>query len=193
MAEEGIHAVLFVLSTRTRMSQEEESTLKTLQCIFDSKILDYLIVVFTGGDELEADGQTLDDYLRDGCPEFLTRALRICRGRKVLFNNRTTDKDKKVKQIKQLLAHVADVRNQNGGKPYTDQMHHQIKESKKRAAEAEASQNLTLERLKENSEAHVRALRELREAHMPVQPPRDVPVFHPFPQFRAPPPGCNIM
>ena len=48
-------------------------------------------------------------------------------------------------------------------------------------------------RLKENSEAHVRALRELREAHMPVQPPRDVPVFHPFPQFRAPPPGCNIM
>ena len=58
------------------------------------------------------------------------RALRICRGRKVLFNNRTTDKDKKVKQIKQLLAHVADVRNQNGGKPYTDQMHHQIKVEK---------------------------------------------------------------
>ena len=75
MAEEGIHAVLFVLSTRTRISQEEESTLKTLQCIFDSKILDYLIVVFTGGDELEADGQTLDDYLRDGCPEFLTVCL----------------------------------------------------------------------------------------------------------------------
>ncbi|CAA7045261.1 unnamed protein product [Microthlaspi erraticum] len=53
MAEEGIHAVLLVLSVRARVSQEEESTLNTLQCIFDSKILDYFIVVFTGGDDLE--------------------------------------------------------------------------------------------------------------------------------------------
>ena len=69
--EGGIHAVLFVLSTRNRVSQEEESTFNTLQCIFESKILDYFIVVFTGGDNLEEDDQTLDDYLRENCPEFL--------------------------------------------------------------------------------------------------------------------------
>jgi len=72
MAEEGIHAVLFVLSITNRISQREEFTFNTLQQIFDDKILDYFIVVFTGGDELEADNQTLDDYLREGCPEFLT-------------------------------------------------------------------------------------------------------------------------
>lgn len=75
MAEEGIHAVLFVLSTKSRISQEEESTLNTLQRIFECKILDYFIVVFTGGDELEDEGQTLDDYLLDSCPEFLTVCL----------------------------------------------------------------------------------------------------------------------
>jgi len=72
MAEEGIHAVLLVLSARGRISKEEESTVNTLQCIFGSQILDYCIVVFTGGDDLEEDDQTLDDYFRAGCPEFLT-------------------------------------------------------------------------------------------------------------------------
>lgn len=71
MVEEGIHAVLFVLSTRNRVSEEEESTLNSLQSIFESRILDYFIVVFTGGDDLEEDNQTLDDYLSHNCPEFL--------------------------------------------------------------------------------------------------------------------------
>ena len=53
--------------------------------------------------------------------------LRLCRGRKVLFDNRTMDNDKKAKQFNQLLAHVADVANQTGGKPYTDNMHRKIK------------------------------------------------------------------
>ncbi|KAF8105155.1 hypothetical protein N665_0162s0034 [Sinapis alba] len=125
LVEGGIHAVLLVLSARARLSMEEESTLNTLQCIFDSKILDYLIVVFTGGDDFE-ENETLDDYL-DGCPEFLTSALRLCGGRKVLFNNRTTDEKKKTEQLKQLMAHVADVGIQTGGIPYTYKMHLKIK------------------------------------------------------------------
>ncbi|XP_002893789.2 immune-associated nucleotide-binding protein 1 [Arabidopsis lyrata subsp. lyrata] len=127
MAEEGIHAVLFVLSITNRISQREEFTFNILQHIFDDKILDYFIVVFTGRDELEADNQTLDDYLREGCPEFLTRVLKLCGGRKVLFNNKTKDKGKRTKQLKQLLAHVTDIRKQNGGIPYTENMHRKIK------------------------------------------------------------------
>jgi GTP-binding protein EngB required for normal cell division len=137
MAEEGIHAVLFVLSAKNRISQEEESTLNTLQRIFESKILDYFIVVFTGGDELEADEQTLDDYLREGCPEFLTKVLRLCGGRKVLLNNRTEDGVKKAEQLKLLLSHVADVGKQNDGKPYTDKMHRKIKEENDKLREQE--------------------------------------------------------
>uniref|UniRef100_A0A1J3GIG1 AIG1-type G domain-containing protein n=2 Tax=Noccaea caerulescens TaxID=107243 RepID=A0A1J3GIG1_NOCCA len=220
MAKEGIHAMLFVISARNRITQEEESTINTLKCIFGSKIFDYLIVVFTGGDEFEAEDLTLDAYLRDGCPEFLMNVLRLCGGRKVLFNNRTTDEVKKVKQLKQLLDHVADVGYQNGHKPYTNQMHCQIKEecdrlrqqqrkveSEKFAAKAaEMKKDLELEydekmrrmaqilekKLKINSDAHVRAMRGVREA-LPIRPPGNVPVFHPFPQFRAPPPQCSIM
>lgn len=58
------------------------------------------------------------------------RVLKLCGGRMVLFNNRTNNKDKKAEQLKQLLAHVADVGKQNGGKPYTDPMHREIKVNK---------------------------------------------------------------
>lgn len=55
------------------------------------------------------------------------RVLRLCGGRKVLFNNMTKDKVKNAKQVKQLLAHVAAIEKNNGGKPYSNQMHRNIK------------------------------------------------------------------
>ena len=55
------------------------------------------------------------------------KIFRLCRGRKVLFDNKTRDNDKKAKQLNQLLAHVADVANETGGKPYTDNMHRKLK------------------------------------------------------------------
>jgi molecular chaperone DnaK (HSP70) len=104
----------------------------------------------------------------------------------------TKDKVKNAKQVKQLLAHVEAIEKNNGGKPYTNQMHRMIKEkgdklreqqrkvkSKKLASEIEVmKQDLELEhdekmrrmtqllerRLKQNSEAHERAMREMREA-----------------------------
>lgn len=58
-----------VFSTRTRFSQEEESAILSLQTLFGSKIFDYMIVVFTGGDDFEENDETLDDYLGRDCPE----------------------------------------------------------------------------------------------------------------------------
>ena len=71
LAEGGIHAVLLVLSARTRITQEEENTLRTLQALFGSQILDYVVVVFTGGDVLEECKETLEDYLGRDCPTFI--------------------------------------------------------------------------------------------------------------------------
>ena len=68
MAKDGIHAVLVVLSVRTRFSKEEEAALRSLQSLFGKKINDYMIVVFTGGDELEENDETLEDYLGRECP-----------------------------------------------------------------------------------------------------------------------------
>jgi hypothetical protein len=77
LAKDGIHAVLVVFSVRTRFSQEEEAALRSLQTLFGSRIVDYMIVVFTGGDELEEDDETLEDYLGRECPEPLKVLIKL--------------------------------------------------------------------------------------------------------------------
>ncbi|CAE5959183.1 unnamed protein product [Arabidopsis arenosa] len=131
LAEGGLHVVVLVLSVRTRITQEEENTLSTLLVLFGTEILDYLIVLFTGGDELEANNQTLDDYFYQGCPDFLKTVLDLCGDRKVMFNNMTKDKRKKVEQVQQFLALVAKVEEHNDRKPFKGKMYREIKNETK--------------------------------------------------------------
>ncbi|KAG2331345.1 hypothetical protein Bca4012_019067 [Brassica carinata] len=153
LAEGGIHAAVLVLSARTRFSKEEEMVLSTLQVLFGSKIVDYLIIIFSAGDVLDYDGVTLEEYLED-CPDYLKRVLILCGQRMTLFDNRTKDPAKKMKQVHELLNLIDLVRKQNSNKPYTDEMYHKIKEEndrhKKEQEELEA---------KGHSEEEIEALR----------------------------------
>ncbi|KAK4365707.1 hypothetical protein RND71_013587 [Anisodus tanguticus] len=118
LAKDGIHAVLLILSVRTRFSREDEATVQIFLELFGSKISDYMIVVFTGGDELEGSDEILVQYL-DCCPEPLKETLVKCGNRQVLFDNKTEDPLKKAEQLRNLLVHVNLVVEKNGGKPYT--------------------------------------------------------------------------
>ncbi|TKY65892.1 putative PHLOEM protein 2 A3 [Spatholobus suberectus] len=106
MAKDGIHAILMVFSIRTQFSEEEEATFLTLQALFGHKIVDYMIVVFTGGDELEENEETLDDYIGHECPQPFKDILILCGNRKVLFDNKTKDEKKRLGQVQQLLSLV---------------------------------------------------------------------------------------
>ncbi|XP_076901523.1 immune-associated nucleotide-binding protein 9-like [Bidens hawaiensis] len=121
MARDGIHAVLVVLSVRNRFSKEEESAISSLRTLFGSKINDYMIVVFTGGDELEENEQTLKEFLED-CPESLKETLSQCGDRCAVFDNRTKDQRKKMLQVQELLSLVNMVLTKTNGKPYTDEI-----------------------------------------------------------------------
>lgn len=127
LAKDGVHAVLVVFSVRTRFSKEEEAALHSLQTLFGSKIIDYMIVVFTGGDELEDNDETLEDYLGRECPEPLKQTLLLCQNRLVLFDNKTKDEAKKYEQVQKLLSLVNSVILQNGGQPYTDELFMELK------------------------------------------------------------------
>ncbi|KAF8025489.1 hypothetical protein BT93_F2355 [Corymbia citriodora subsp. variegata] len=127
LAKDGIHAVLVVFSVRTRFSEEEEAALRSLRTLFGSKIIDYMIVVFTGGDELEDNDETLEDYLGRECPQPLKDILLLCENRKVLFDNKTKDETKRIGQVYHLLSLVNTVMVQNDGKPYTDDLFVEMK------------------------------------------------------------------
>lgn len=46
-----------------RFTTEEVAAISSLETLFGPEVLKYAIVLFTGGDELEEDETTLDDYL----------------------------------------------------------------------------------------------------------------------------------
>ncbi|KAI3900921.1 hypothetical protein MKW98_026488 [Papaver atlanticum] len=110
LAQNGIDGFLLVCSIRSRFSTEEESVLQCLSKIFGQNIINYMIVVFTGGDELE---MTFEDYLSE-CPPSLQRVLHLCRYRVVLFDNKTEEETQCKCQIQQLIAHINTVADENG-------------------------------------------------------------------------------
>lgn len=123
LADGQIHAFLLVLSARNRFTEEEEAVVSTLKSVFGNNIMDYMILVFTGGDELEYNDETLDEVLSYQSPKALKEILAKCKNRKVLFDNKTKDENKKAQQVQELLSLVNNVRVQNGGKPYTKELY----------------------------------------------------------------------
>ncbi|PWA57767.1 P-loop containing nucleoside triphosphate hydrolase [Artemisia annua] len=130
MAKDGLHAVLVVFSICSRFSEEENAVISSLVALFGTKIYDYVIIVFTGGDELEDDGKSLDDFLRDS-PDALKEILCLCGDRRVLFDNKTKDQTKKAGQVQQLLSCVKTVLEKNGGEPYTNEMFTELQKKHK--------------------------------------------------------------
>ncbi|ESQ33407.1 hypothetical protein EUTSA_v10008274mg [Eutrema salsugineum] len=126
LAEGGIHAAVLVLSARNQITQEEENTLSTLQALFGSEILPYVIVVFTGGDVLEENNETLEEFLRRDCPPFIREVMKRSGNRMVLFDNKSHDDDKKAEQVHKLLSLVDKIRRTNHGQAYTDDAYHEI-------------------------------------------------------------------
>nr|GLL32645.1 immune-associated nucleotide-binding protein 9-like [Ipomoea trifida]GMD11174.1 immune-associated nucleotide-binding protein 9 [Ipomoea batatas] len=147
MAKDGIHAVLVVFSVRTRFSREEEAAVQSLCDFFGSKLADYMIVVFTGGDDLEENEETLEDYLGRDCPEPLKEVLKKCGNRRVLFDNKTRDASKKAKQVRELLSLVNIVVERNCGIAYTDEIFSNLRDGavrlRNQTAEVESSNGYT--------------------------------------------------
>lgn len=125
LAKDGIHAVIMVFSIRSRFSEGEETTLERLQMFFGERIVDYMVLVFTGGDDLEED-ETFTEYL-SRVPAPVQNIIQMCKNRVVLFNNKTKDKVDKNAQVQQLMSCVDSVIANNGGKPFSDEIFRELK------------------------------------------------------------------
>ncbi|KAI3964262.1 hypothetical protein MKW92_037175 [Papaver armeniacum] len=113
LAKDGIHGFILVCSIRTRFTIEEEGVILSLGKIFGEKIFDYMVVVFTGGDELE---MTIQEFLST-CPSSLQTVLQLCKNRVVLFDNRTKEEDQRKNQVQQLMKCIGKIGDENG-QPY---------------------------------------------------------------------------
>ncbi|KAG0628226.1 hypothetical protein M758_1G010700 [Ceratodon purpureus] len=172
LAKDGVHALLLVLSVRNRFTDEEIAAVESLQTIFGEKVVNYMVVVFTGGDDLEED-ETLEEFLDNGAPTYLREFLKKCDNRMALFDNKTKDKTKQIRQTGDLLRVIDDMLLKNGGSPYANELFKEAQElafkseqeKKKLAARAAPGQNLQdIKRDLENTYAEqFKQLREMVE------------------------------
>ncbi|KAJ9559747.1 hypothetical protein OSB04_004907 [Centaurea solstitialis] len=126
LAVDGVHAFLVVLSVFNLSFDKEKTAISSLQQLFGKQICDYMIVVFTGGDELEEDGKTLEDFLYD-CPQSLKEILCLCGNRCVFFDNKTNDETKKSNQVDRLVSRVNMVLEKNCSGPYANEIFTEMK------------------------------------------------------------------
>ncbi|GAB2219655.1 hypothetical protein Droror1_Dr00007292 [Drosera rotundifolia] len=173
LAKDGVHAILLVFSCTSRFSMEEEAVIESLQGIFGPTVTNYMIVVFTGGDDLEDNDETLDDYLGRECPQPLQKILAACNNRRVLFDNRTKDDRKKTAQRKELFGLIDMVMEENGRRPYTNEFFAQLKDGAMKLRQQgekidsldETKQEIELMKLTEMVEVKMRETTTMLEQH----------------------------
>ncbi|MCL7022607.1 hypothetical protein MKW94_018030 [Papaver nudicaule] len=92
LANDGIHGFIMVYRI-----------VQSLKLIFGEKILDHMIIVFTGGDDLE--DMTFPEYLSTLPPSFQT-ILNLCGNKVVLFDNKSKEESQRRVQVQQLMSHI---------------------------------------------------------------------------------------
>lgn len=112
----GPHVFLLVLKIG-RFTLEESITVELIITLFGKKSKDFIIIIFTRGDELK--GQSIDHYLAQDKEGSLRELTSICEGRYLVFNN--NDQENR-SQVNQLLTKVEAMVKKNGNSYYTTEM-----------------------------------------------------------------------
>ncbi|XP_014833807.1 PREDICTED: GTPase IMAP family member 8-like [Poecilia mexicana] len=147
----GPHVFLLVIRIG-RLTPEEKETVKLIKQGFGKGAEKFTIILFTYGDTLENDDQTIEEYIEKD-KDFFEKLISDCGGRYHVFINR---KKQDRSQVRDLIRKIDTMVKNNGGSFYTNEM----------LQEAEAAIQKEMKRiLKEKEEEMERMREELRRKY----------------------------
>ncbi|MEQ2301172.1 hypothetical protein AMECASPLE_033196 [Ameca splendens] len=123
----GPHAFLLVIQIG-RFTKEEKNSVEALQELFGPEANQFMIVLFTRGDDLG--DLTIKQYIYES-DQGLRTTLQRCGGRFHVFEN--TSKERQ--QVDELLAMIDRMVAVNGGTYYTDEMYKEVENKNKMTKE----------------------------------------------------------
>uniref|UniRef100_A0A3Q2DPI5 AIG1-type G domain-containing protein n=1 Tax=Cyprinodon variegatus TaxID=28743 RepID=A0A3Q2DPI5_CYPVA len=112
----GPHVFLLVLQIG-RITAEEKETLRLIKKGFGKGAEKFTIILFTNGDKLEHEEQTIKDYI--GGNDYLKKLISDCGGRYHVFNN--YDKKNRT-QVSELIRKIDMMVKENNNSFYTNEM-----------------------------------------------------------------------
>ena len=115
----GLHAILYVMEIGC-FREEDLKAIQTFLMFFKKNVENRVIVVFTHGDKLLKNKQTLCNYLLT-VPEKLKTFLKSCENRVILFNN-DFNEEQSCEQVSCIIAMIESLKKSNEFSYYCDNM-----------------------------------------------------------------------